>query len=56
MISCPHDDWDSNETDEPNEQLAALLHHYEQKHCTDKPQPVRDALKACANALAGLKV
>lgn len=55
-IPCPLGDWESNENDDPNEQLAALLYHYEQTHCEERPQQVRDVLKACANALAGLKV
>lgn len=55
MIPCPERDWETSEG-EPNEQLASLLYHYEQTHCEDRPQQVRDVLKACANALSGLKV
>ncbi len=56
MIPCPERDWQSTTGDQPNDQIAALLEHYEQTHCDGQPQQVRDLLKACARALGGLKV
>ena len=55
MLKCPNLDWDSNPEDPVNEQVAELLRHYERAHGTGLPQDARDVLKACANALEGVK-
>lgn len=55
MLECPHGDWTSTSTDPVNEQVANLLRHYEATHGGVMPKEVRDLLKACANALGGIK-
>lgn len=56
MIKCPRLDWTSNSADPVNDQIADLLTHYEQTHGDGLPQEVRDLMKACAQALGGIKV
>lgn len=51
MLPCPEEDWTSNSTEPVNEQVAALLIHYENTHCDNVNEDVRELLKACAKVL-----
>lgn len=56
-LSCPVGDWEGNEGDKlVSQQLAGLLGHIEQIHCTGVPDPVRERIRACKKELEELPV
>lgn len=55
MLKCPRLDWQSNSEKDVNDQVADLLKHYEETHGDGLPQDARELMKACANALGGVR-
>lgn len=56
-LSCPVGDWEASENDKlVSQQLAGLIGHIEQAHCTGVPDAVRDRIRACRKELEELPV
>lgn len=56
-LSCPVGDWVANEADKlVSQQLAGLVGHIEQTHCTGAPELVRERIRACKRELEELPV
>lgn len=56
-LFCPVKDWYANEGDKlVSQQLAGLVGHIEQAHCTAVPEAVRERIRACKKELEELPV
>ena len=57
VLFCPVRDWYAEEGDKlVSQQLAGLLGHIEQIHCTAAPELVREKIRACKRELEELPV
>ena len=56
-LSCPVGDWEGDAGDKlVSQQLAGLVGHIEQTHCTGVPEAVRERIRACKRDLEELPV